>query len=56
MSEKNNRSNHTVVPNDGSYLGAKKGKALKDKKVKADFEQAWESPKRTTQKQYGQTI
>lgn len=45
MSEKNNQSSNTVVPNDGSYLGAKKGKALKDKKVKADFEQAWESQK-----------
>lgn len=41
MSEKESRSNNTVVPNDGSYLGARKGKALKDKKVKEDFDKAW---------------
>ena len=33
MSEKNLRSINTFVPNDGSYLGAKAGKALKDKSV-----------------------
>ena len=41
MSENKNRSNDTVVPNDGSYLGAKAGKALRDKKVREQFEQAW---------------
>ena len=41
MSEKNNRSKSTVVPNDGSYLGAKAGKALRDKKVKENFDKAW---------------
>ncbi|MGF1591316.1 MAG: hypothetical protein ACFCU7_19135 [Pleurocapsa sp.] len=45
MSEINSRSNDTVIPNDGSYLGAKKSQALRDKKVKEDFEQAWESQK-----------
>ena len=47
MSEKNNRSNNTVVPNDGSYLGAKAGKALKDKKVKEKFDKAWIAQKTT---------
>ncbi|MBW4536839.1 MAG: hypothetical protein KME09_23180 [Pleurocapsa minor HA4230-MV1] len=46
MSEKETRSNNTVVPNDGSYLGAKKGKALKDKKIQADFDTAWESQRK----------
>ena len=41
MSDIKSRSNNTVVPNDGSYLGAKAGKALKDKKVQEAFEQAW---------------
>jgi hypothetical protein len=45
MSEKNNRSNSTIVPNDGSYLGAKAGKALRDKKVAKEFSQAWISQK-----------
>ena len=45
MSEYKSRSNDTVVPNDGSYLGAKAGKALKDKKVREQFEQAWLSQK-----------
>ena len=40
-----NRENNTVVPNDGSYLGAKAGKALKDKKIKEDFDRAWEGQK-----------
>ena len=43
MSDNKTRSNDTVVPNDGSYLGAKAGKALKDKKVQQEFEKAWES-------------
>ena len=37
MSDKKTRSNDIVVPNDGSYLGAKAGKALKDKKVQQEF-------------------
>ncbi|MGL6340614.1 MAG: hypothetical protein ACRC80_15930, partial [Waterburya sp.] len=43
MSEKKSRSNDTVVPNDGSYLGAKKSQAIKAKKVKEDFDEAWDS-------------
>ena len=42
MSDNKTRSNNTVVPNDGSYLGAKAGKALKEKKVQQEFEKAWE--------------
>ncbi len=45
MSELNSRSNDTVVPNDGSYLGAKKSQALRDKKIKEDFDKAWKSQK-----------
>ncbi len=45
MSELNFRSNDTVVPNDGSYLGAKKSQALRDKKIKEDFDKAWKSQK-----------
>ena len=41
MSDIKSRSNNTVVPNDGSYLGAKAGKALKDKQVAEAFEKAW---------------
>ncbi len=45
MSEKNNRSNDTIVPNDGSYLGAKKSQAIKAKKIKEDFDKAWNNQK-----------
>ncbi len=34
-----------IIPNDGSYLGAKKGKALREQKIKADFDKAWSSQK-----------
>lgn len=43
MSEKKSRSNDTVVPNDGSYLGAKKSQALRERKIKEEFENAWDS-------------
>lgn len=43
MSEKQNRSNDTVVPNDGSYLGSKKSQAIKAKKIQQDFDKAWDS-------------
>ena len=45
MSEKKSRSNDTVVPNDGSYLGTKKSQALKAKKIQAEFEKAREAQK-----------
>ncbi len=31
-----------IVANDGSYLGSKKSQAIKAKKVKDDFDRAWE--------------
>ncbi len=34
---------NSIVANDGSYLGAKKGKALRDKKIIEDFQKAWKS-------------
>ncbi len=43
MSDKKTRSNDTVVPNDGSYLGAKKSQALKEQKIKEEFDNAWSS-------------
>lgn len=41
------QENNTVVPNDGSYLGAKAGKALRDKKIKQEFDEAWKAQKVT---------
>ena len=46
MSDNKSRLNNTPVPNDGSYLGAKAGKALRDKKVQEAFEQAWNDQRR----------
>lgn len=34
-----------IVPDDGSYLGNKKGNTLRAKKIKEDFDRAWESQK-----------
>ncbi|MDJ0690174.1 MAG: hypothetical protein QNJ41_16885 [Xenococcaceae cyanobacterium MO_188.B32] len=34
-----------IVPDDGSYLGSKKGNALRAKKLKEDFARAWKSQK-----------
>lgn len=45
MSGKKTRSNNTVVPNDGSYLGAKKAQALRKEKIDLEFIKAWESQK-----------
>ena len=50
MSEKNSRSDDTIVPNDGSYLGAKKSQAIKALKITEDFEKAWEHQKRLLKK------
>jgi hypothetical protein len=36
----------TIIPNDGSYLGAKKSQAIKAKKVQDDFNTAWENQKK----------
>lgn len=33
---------HGVVPHDGTYLGAKKGKQLKQAEIKAKFDESWE--------------
>jgi hypothetical protein len=41
MSEKISRSNDTVVPNDGSYLGTRKAIAIRAKKVEEEFNAAW---------------
>jgi|GEM_PF-6390152 len=45
MSDNKTRSNDTVVPNDGSYLGTKASKTLKEKQVKEQFQLAWKSQK-----------
>jgi hypothetical protein len=34
---------HGVVPHDGTYLGARKGKQLKQAEIKAKFDESWES-------------
>jgi hypothetical protein len=33
---------HGVVPHDGTYLGARKGKQLKQAEIKAKFDESWE--------------
>ena len=35
----------SIIPNDGSYLGSKKSKALRKKRIKEDFQKSWESQK-----------
>jgi hypothetical protein len=35
-----------IIPNDGSYLGAKKSQAIKAKKVQDDFNTAWDNQKK----------
>jgi len=45
MSEKNKTSNNGIFPNDGTYIGAKKGKALREEKLKKEFNEAWKSQK-----------
>ena len=37
------KKNNGIVPDDGSYLGAKKGKALREKQVKEKFDRAWKT-------------
>ncbi len=37
------KKNNGIVLDDGSYLGAKKGKALREKQVKEKFDQAWKT-------------
>ena len=44
MSEK--KTPNGIVPDDGSYLGSKKGKALREKRVKEKFDRAWISQKK----------
>ena len=34
-----------IVPDDGSYLGSKKGEALRAKKLKEEFDRAWKNQK-----------
>lgn len=50
MSEKKQDQNANVIPYDGTYIGAKKGKELSDKKIQADFDKAWKA-QRTTLKE-----
>lgn len=45
MSEKKKVSNDRIIPNDGTYIGSKKGKALREQKLKEEFDKAWESQK-----------
>lgn len=44
MDEKNNPLDN-VVANDGSYLGAKKSKAIRQERIKSDFDKAWKAQK-----------
>jgi hypothetical protein len=45
MREKNKAPNDRIIPNDGTYIGAKKGKALRERKLKEEFDKAWKSQK-----------
>ncbi len=46
MSEKKTQpKNNTIIPNDGSYLGAKKAQAIKAKKIQQEFIESWNSQK-----------
>ena len=46
MSEKKTQpKNNTIIPNDGSYLGAKKAQAIKAKKIQQEFINYWNSQK-----------
>jgi hypothetical protein len=45
MNGKRKTSNDGIVPNDGTYLGAKKGKALREKRIKEEFDEMWNSQK-----------
>ena len=39
------KKSNGIVPDDGTYLGAKKGNTLRAKKVKEEFDRAWKSQK-----------
>jgi DNA polymerase II small subunit/DNA polymerase delta subunit B len=45
MNEKNKHPNDGIIPDDGTYIGSKKGKALREQRLKEEFNKAWESQK-----------
>ncbi|AFZ36674.1 hypothetical protein Sta7437_3166 [Stanieria cyanosphaera PCC 7437] len=45
MREKNKTPNDGIIPDDGTYIGSKKGKALREQRLKEEFDKTWESQK-----------
>jgi hypothetical protein len=45
VSEKKKVSSDGIIPDDGTYLGSKKGKALREQRLQEGFDKTWSSQK-----------